>query len=619
MTFAEFIGLAQLRLGALGRVAPLDELRAVQDQLRTDGQLLVTEQALMLISHLYVNLFLKREIHATDPEQSLRNLRNELLDITRSGLEDMSDERFHARMEAIFTALRDRHTVYELPDPYRRTIAFLPFVVEYSDEPPGYFVTKVLGDHGQGFKTPTSVTDAPRVTHWNGVAIERAVALNGDRNAGANHAARMARGLDRLTFRWLGTTIGPDEAWVDVTYEILGTAHTKRFRWGGLQVTDQLLAEISVQGTAVGRDGEGEWIRRVRTQMHARRQMTAIGRDRLDYRERTINGEEYGYLRLYTFDITPEEEDDFIAEVGRILAEAPAGGLIIDVRGNPGGQITTAERMVALFSPKPVQCQQLHFRNTAEATTLAERLYKSTNAFNDNVLEARATAAPFIASPPLAGDAVDERQVYQGPVTVLFDALTYSAAEVFTAGMIDQRLAVACGTTPQTGGGGANVWTYDLIASTLNDAEPAPAAFPPLPYGTSFNVAVRRITRVGARSGVALEDLGVLVDEMDCLPVTLADLLDNNEELIATAAGVLKDEAHRSLSATDGGNGSWTISAGEVDRAVLLLDGVIVLGVSDPDGQTVQLPDSYVDANTLKLQGFAGSTMVLSIDYALSG
>jgi hypothetical protein len=47
------------------------------------------------------------------------------------------------------------------------------------------------------------------VTHWNGVPIARAVMRHAARTGGSNDAARRARGVERLTFRWLGRLPAP--------------------------------------------------------------------------------------------------------------------------------------------------------------------------------------------------------------------------------------------------------------------------------------------------------------------------------------------------------------------------------------------------------------------------
>ena len=42
----------------------------------------------------------------------------------------MTDTAFHAELISIFTILRDLHTQYHLPDPYRGRVAALGFLVE---------------------------------------------------------------------------------------------------------------------------------------------------------------------------------------------------------------------------------------------------------------------------------------------------------------------------------------------------------------------------------------------------------------------------------------------------------------------------------------------------------
>ena len=65
-------------------------------------------------------------------------------------------------------------------------------------------------------------------------------------------------------------------------------------------------------------------------------------------------------------------------------------------------------------------------------------------------------------------------------------------------------------TRHDTGAGGANVWDHTDV---LQELSLKPNPFVKLPGGASMRVAARRSTRVGKRSGVPLEDLGVAPDE----------------------------------------------------------------------------------------------------------
>ena len=92
--------------------------------------------------------------------------------------------------------------------------------------------------------------------------------------------------------------------------------------------------------------------------------------------------------------------------------------------------------------------------------------------------------------------------------------------------------------------GGANVWTHDLLRQLL-PARNTPLK--PLPRQAAFRVAVRRTTRVGAHAGELLEDLGVASDEIH--HITPDDLLNDNEDLIEAAAGLMRGRRARCLEA----------------------------------------------------------------------
>ena len=69
----------------------------------------------------------------------------------------------------------------------------------------------------------------------------------------------------------------------------------------------------------------------------------------------------FGYIRIRTFSLSPEQ---FIPELERILGLVSHNGLIIDVRGNGGGFITSGEPMLQRVSDHPVEAERLHLINT---------------------------------------------------------------------------------------------------------------------------------------------------------------------------------------------------------------------------------------------------------------
>ena len=62
---------------------------------------------------------------------------------------------------------------------------------------------------------------------------------------------------------------------------------------------------------------------------------------------RTVDGREFGYIRLFSFDV--DDPDEFVRDFARVIKSDgfPQEGLIIDVRGNGGGKIRAGERLRA--------------------------------------------------------------------------------------------------------------------------------------------------------------------------------------------------------------------------------------------------------------------------------
>jgi hypothetical protein len=128
----------------LGGIEDLQTFRQRPVQLTQANRRQIVQQALVLIEQNYVHLPHKIAMHAVNPVQRLRLLRARLA---------ASDPRrlppavaFHSEMSEIFHSLRDLHTNYVLPEPFRGQLAFLPFLVEefFEQERPQYLVTKVM-------------------------------------------------------------------------------------------------------------------------------------------------------------------------------------------------------------------------------------------------------------------------------------------------------------------------------------------------------------------------------------------------------------------------------------------------------------------------------------------
>jgi hypothetical protein len=700
----------------LGDVQTLAEFLSAASELTRSDRLTIVEQALVMIDQTYVHLPLKRAMHAIDPVQRLR--------LVKQRLDSYSDRAFHNEMVSIFVHLRDLHTNYILPEPYRSRVAFLPFHIEECFEPAGpnkppahrYVVTEVTGSFSDPSFKPGVV-----VTHWNGIPIDTAVEINAEREAGSNLDARHLRGLQSMTNRWMGMSLPPDEDWVVVRYlpdDGKGPAREARFDWqvfmpppapgggGGTVPGADRLAAGDAHLLRIGIDANAEMQRRVRKLLFApqavaaQQKMTDLGasapaaaqafhlkvmaaaattawtlapelgaairrpaRGAAKAGARAAGGPRpgsaaeasalaagailegvdlaansimpdvikqfgkvtsrqgvFGYIRIVTFAIAGQQIEAFIREFIRIAALLPQEGLIVDVRGNGGGTIAAGEGLLQTMTPGTIEPERFHMINTPLTQQMCEQ-DGDLAPWKDSVREAVETGSTFSQGFPLTPadfcNAIG--QTYQGPVVLIVDAGCYSTTDMFAAGFQDHKVGHVLGTNVHTGAGGANVWEHRDLEQTL---PPESSPFKPVPGGASFRVAIRRSTRVGARSGEPLEDLGVVPDE-PVYRMTRNDVMNHNVDLIAHACGILAGMPRQRLTATctkrADGSLDVTVTTSNVARVDVLLNGRPVHTLDVKDGSTsfnVALPSQpapgAVAASVLECEGFRDGELIAS-------
>jgi C-terminal processing protease CtpA/Prc len=693
----------------LGAIETLADFRSSAGKLSLQDRMTIVEQAQIIIEQVYVHLPLKRAMHGTDPVQRLR--------LVKQRLDTYSERAFHNEMTSIFVHLRDLHTNYILPEPYRGRVAFLPFHLEECFEGAGpamkplFLVTEVTGK--------LSDPDFKRgvvVTHWNGIPIAAAIDVNAEREAGSNLDARHLRGLESMTNRVMGMSLPPDEDWVDVRYlpdSGKGPAREARFAWqvftlpptprgsrGSVAKNDRL-----VDGDAhllrIGIDTRGEMERRVRKLLFApkavsaQQKMTDLGARapaaaqayyavimkmaakaiaaqsiapelgvpprrqtaaattatrQLDWPPRRglsakgsaapagamLKGVDlnvtsimpdvikefakipspkgpFGYIRIATFNFENGIET-FIREFVRIVALLPQEGLILDVRGNGGGYINAGELLLQTMTAGTIEPERFHLINTPLILQICEK-ERELALWKGSVRDAVETGSTFSQGFPLTSPASCNAigQTYQGPVVLIVDAGCYSTTDIFAAGFQDHNIGRVLGTSGHTGAGGANVWQYTDLEQTL---PPKSSPFKPIPGDASFSVAIRRSTRVGARAGEPLEDLGVVPD-LAVYRLTRNDLLNHNADLIAHACGILAGMDRQRLAATCNkkADGSLAVSVvtSNVQRVDVLLNGRTIHTSDVKDGSTlfnVGVPGQPV--GVLECKGFRDARLVAS-------
>jgi hypothetical protein len=258
----------------------------------------------------------------------------------------------------------------------------------------------------------------------------------------------------------------------------------------------------------------------------------------------------FAHVRIHKFaGANPLDTRDLPDEFQFILTllnEAAPDGLILDIRGNPGGDIVAAEMMLQMLTSNRITPCRFHFARTPMLLALLKHVISAreasarSDAINSAIFEfehwftevSRSLTGhePLTIGLPLTEErrANDIKRVYKGPVTLLVDARSYSAADIFAAGFQDNDIGLVVGVDPNTGGGGANVWSHRQLRSSL--PPDSPLDIQELPADIRMSVAIRRATRVGLNEGTAIEDVGVKADLHT--PVMLEDLIEGHSSAV---------------------------------------------------------------------------------------
>jgi hypothetical protein len=614
----------------LAKSVPLRAALSKISDLTPDQRALIVKQAIVLLEGFYAHLPLKRAMHAIDPVQRLRLLQHRLGQFE-------NDLAFHAEMTDIFTSLRDLHTNYLLPDPFRTVAAFLPFrVEEYFD---GDARKYLVADVAKGFSHPT-FGKGVEVLHWSGIPIGRAIEIAASQHAGSNADARRSRGIAGLTVRPLKISPPPDEEWVIVGYRTADKQDLEiRLNWNvsGLPQESAVDPEsVDHRAAALGIDLEADAVRQVNKALYAPQTITAgqalaaaadpseLVRGTTDslmpsvFKARAVDTKHgaFGYIRIFTFSVP--DADAFVAEFVRLAALLPQNGLIVDVRDNGGGLVLAGERLLQVLTPRRIEPERVQFINTPLTLQVCQAAPANFNLKPwiesiDRSVETGATfSSGFSITSPDSCNAVGQQ--YQGPVVLVTSARCYSTTDFFAAGFQDHSIGPVLGVDDATGAGGANVWTHDLIRQVYELAQPSVSSpLIDLPNNAGMRVAIRRSVRVGTHAGTEVEDLGVKPDERHRM--TRDDLLNDNVALIEHAAELLTKMPVRALSATvatkSAADFTLAVTSKNVGRIDIAVDERPRLSRDVTDG-TAQIPVAVAPAAGAKvdIKGYAAKELV---------
>ncbi len=615
----------------LAETVDLPTFRGTVGDLSAQDRKTLLEQASVLLEQNYVHLPLKSAMHAIDPVQRL----NLLQDKNSGSGGELTDLEFHRELLSIFLSLRDLHTNYTLPAPFNRMIAFVPFFIEefFEDGERQFMVSGTMN----GFAEPPFGAGV-EVLSWNGVPIARAVEINGDRFAGSNEDARRARGVETMTVRSLSGQLPPDEDFVLIKYRTTaGDEEELRVEWSVFSPDSAdafANAENAESASQLAMDEELYRVRDARKILFvpqvvdAERRYTEaakvaaqgslmpdLGLDSqlpevIEAREQTTSSGTFGYVRIRIFfGRIPNFVERFLAEFIRLVNQLPREGLIIDVRGNGGGNITAGERLLQFLTPQRIQPEPAQLLNTPLNLRMAER-NNFLHEWVPSIKQAVRSGATFSRGFPITSvdDANAIGQIYHGPVVLITDALCYSTTDIFAAGFQDHEVGPILGVDGNTGAGGANVFSHrDIVRFFFPDAP-----YRELPNGANMRVSIRRTLRVRDRAGEPVEEFGVIPDERHFM--TRNDLLNSNADLLDRAGNLLADETVRQLDveqSRDGDELVLSLTTRGIERIDVYDDGRPVGSVDIEEGET----DLTVEAepgSDLRLEGFEGSVLVAS-------
>jgi hypothetical protein len=558
-----------------------------------------------VLDGIYAHLPLKRALYGFDIVRGLEHLRQQL--------PMMSDLQFHRELTLLINRLRDAHTQYTGPWLVKEPIASLPFLVEAygSEEDPTYIVTKVdrRSVHDDYFRVGVTIH------YWNGIPFDRAVDLHAESETGGRPDARRARALESLTFRALDYGPPPNEEWVVLGYRDLKNKPREiKLHWEGFDperaaaasrtLTTRIRRAINPAAEAIRRAKKYRFNHALWNAEPKRGKSKAKGADAfadfLTARKVDTRHGTFGYLRIWSFDV--DDDQAFVKAAIALLAALPQRGLIIDLRDNPGGFIWAAERLLQLFTPNPVMPTKFALRATHVTAALARATFNQSEfaPWAESLLTAEVTGEPYSSHLPITPVELcnDVGQHYSGPVVLVVDANTYSSGDLFSAGILDNRIGPVICIGEATGAGGANVWSSDDLRAALAAAE---EPLPPLPHGVSFTLALRRAVRSGDADGTLIEDAGV---SGQSYAMTKADVLDRNVDLIEYCCKILAAQPLTRLEVTRKRR-TLAIESEGLDQIDLYVDG-------HPGGMPIALRgDGKIEiplprhAHSLEVVGFA--------------
>jgi len=573
------------------------ELAEVRDKLNlptysSAQKKLLVEQALMVMDQLFVH----RDIKAQDFGKSTNPVPR--LEAILKDVDSIENDKFHAQMSQIFTDVHDLHTNYFAPTPTTCGYSFIPVRFEWVKDGSrdAILVSRKLKLNTDLIK---DIKIDDELEELDSKPIFESLKELENISGGANPDAMRMRGVQLLSFRNFMIQAVPKENKVKLKFkgakdpiELPWLASVDKNCLGSRMQNRMLMMPLA----EAMNQGEDEFQRRFNEVFKPETLAPAILgldvnlgplKEVFEISEIPMAEGSLGYIRLKTFHWQNRNLDmgTVVEGLRRSVEEylANTEGLVIDVRSNPGGLITFAEKIVQLFSPLEVHPNLVRML----ANPLNEEIFLNANGKDNRwslaLKKAMDKKEKFIESMPITpfSEANNFGQVWYKPVVVLTDASCYSACDMFAASMQDSGAAAAViGIHRNTGGGGANVMEHAVFRNIMMFSRNNP--FRALPYGQNMRVAWRQSVRTGKNAGQLIENQGVKSDTV--IALKKEDIGSESKELMRTVQTVITNLKSKYQSGLGGRRGGlvllenkketrWTEQVYGVDSVELLIHG----------------------------------------------
>ncbi len=525
---------------------PLKDAREkiVFNSLSDDDKRTIITYAKTLFSKVYVNLEHKTKLYSINPLADLK--------IIEDRYQEMNESEFHERMLKVYSSVRDFHVNYNLPKPYACYRSILPF--SFQKMGGNKIIISAINLELKNFLPElTQLAPGDELISYQGVSpavfIKKREAIVG----ASTPDAAFVQGVFDLSYRSHYNTIVPTEDAVEIvlkkqTGEIISMTVPWIARYKSECIRPKAPEEKALTGKRINNLREIDLKERKMIFQNWKNKFLTFFKSKISLRKKTLTageqvsleglhstrhpnlfwkvisyqGQEYGYLKLDSFD-GPEGSNAAVAEVKKVLENGlkDTTALVIDLRGNYGGQINFAEQMAALFGAMPVKSLPFYVRanDFILPMFLADQpwlqLITPEVANNTLVGPSYLTSVSHLERVP---------QSYFGKVTLLTNSECFSSCDLFSAVMKDYARVKIYGTDRSTFGGGANVWATGYLKPAFDSA-----GLPALPQNMSMRVTARHALRLKDNS--IIEDHGVASDVV--LKEEMEDILTKNSTVVA--------------------------------------------------------------------------------------